>query len=488
MFLQPMFSAELYGDDAYSFRETPRDGGSAASSTAADTAAAGAGAADTAATLLLDGGATQEAPPPGDAAAAAAASGTTGAAAPSTTSWTADLEAKANQDFEALERIGGLQKSFNSVTAVALLIVFLKALILVMDLSPWLALTARVMRSASANLAFFLTLFFTAFLGFAGFAYFLFGSDTRVLKSMSGALLYLFSMLCGASEGMRLADLEKLDQVFAPIFYFSFYVVFVFVLLNMFLSILLSAYDLERHRLQRESESGSSTNPAVTEGLGMMWRLFVRLVLKPIGKVLEGLTWVLGLFCSDRGGGVGAAGGPSSTSGGGGEGGGGAPADQSAAAADRRRSVGDAASSACAKSVSMQEKRGRKSLVPKALSRKVTAFLNRRRGGRPGPAEAARAASTDSLRAGVDGGEAPAGGVEVSLLFLYVAIFFVLASVQSRGREAYMLVKGNLERPVEDARWIDLPPLRLVAFEQIKSLKDVKEWAENLDLYSLKST
>ncbi len=83
--------------------------------------------------------------------------------------------------------------------AIALFVVFLKALVLVADLSPWFGLINKVMTAASGNLFWFLLMFFVLYFGFAGFMYFSFGPTIKVVNNITDSVLYTFALMCGSS-------------------------------------------------------------------------------------------------------------------------------------------------------------------------------------------------------------------------------------------------------------------------------------------------
>eukprot|EP00397_Hematodinium_sp_SG-2012_P002015 GEMP01002021.1.p1 GENE.GEMP01002021.1~~GEMP01002021.1.p1 ORF type:complete len:1462 (+),score=214.31 GEMP01002021.1:120-4505(+) len=159
---------------------------------------------------------------------------------------------EAKDIFAKLEKLGSQAKFSNRVVAISVFVVFLRAMVLMTEFSPSYSLVLRTLASAASNLFFFLIMFFIMIAGFSAFGYFTFGTGYAQMKNIDAALLELFSMLFGKNN---YASLRRADPVVARIFFPLFYTVFLFIIINMFISILLTAYDLEMFKHRKEGYS-----------------------------------------------------------------------------------------------------------------------------------------------------------------------------------------------------------------------------------------
>jgi len=90
--------------------------------------------------------------------------------------------------------------------------------------------------------------------GFVFFAFFTFGTSYRKMSELNSCFFEVFSMLLGQPiyDALYLAD-----PVMAPIFFFTFYVLFYLVMKNVFVSILMTGYDNADHKIKRQKEQST---------------------------------------------------------------------------------------------------------------------------------------------------------------------------------------------------------------------------------------
>eukprot|EP00391_Amoebophrya_sp_Ameob2_P005011 CAMPEP_0179006618 /NCGR_PEP_ID=MMETSP0795-20121207/14667_1 /TAXON_ID=88552 /ORGANISM="Amoebophrya sp., Strain Ameob2" /LENGTH=755 /DNA_ID=CAMNT_0020701425 /DNA_START=399 /DNA_END=2663 /DNA_ORIENTATION=+ len=205
----------------------------------------------------------------------------------SDTTYSAAEEAMARADFKSLENYLAFVVTVQTLTAINLTVVFAKAVVLVSDLSPYLSLISNVLVRAFPFLVSFTGLYFIVFGGFVLFGYFLFGQHIFKLSTLSDAFIYLFALCCGGSA-VRWADFTGADPILGPIYIFFFYLVMIFTLMNVFLSILLGSYDIEKFELERRVAAGTTTN-AVADASNYMKRTFTNSVLIPTSDLLRWL-------------------------------------------------------------------------------------------------------------------------------------------------------------------------------------------------------
>ncbi|CAD7940407.1 unnamed protein product, partial [Amoebophrya sp. A120] len=199
--------------------------------------------------------------------------------------YTADEEKAAREDFKLMEEYLAFAYAVQTVTAINLTVVFGKAVVLVSDLSPYLALISNVLGRAFPYLVYFTGMYFIIFGGFVLLGYFLFGQHVLLLSSLSDALIYLFALCCGGSA-IRFDDFTSADPAIGPIYVFMFYLVMIFTLMNVFLSILLGSYDIEKFELERRIAAGTTTN-AVADAMDYVKRQTVQNVLIPLSDGLR---------------------------------------------------------------------------------------------------------------------------------------------------------------------------------------------------------
>lgn len=153
--------------------------------------------------------------------------------------------------------------SLNSIQAIMvainMLMIFVRAVMLVTQLEGQLGLIIDTLATAASRLGFFFFQYMLLLLGFVAFAYFTFGTAEESGMSDFPMTFYIvFAMLVGLSKR---EDLAAADPTITPIFIIIYYVVTVFVMQNMFVSILLSGYDQVWHDLKkRQDKNGKDMN------------------------------------------------------------------------------------------------------------------------------------------------------------------------------------------------------------------------------------
>ncbi|CAD7953385.1 unnamed protein product [Amoebophrya sp. A25] len=188
-------------------------------------------------------------------------------------------------DFKNFEVFATFAFMVQTLTAINLTVVFAKAVVLVSDLSPWLALISNVLSRAAPYLIYFTSMFFIIFCGFVLFGHFLFGQQILLLSNLLDATLFLFALLCGGSA-VKTEDFTAADGILGPIYIVFFYVVMIFTLMNVFLSILLGSYDVEKFELERRIEAGTTTN-AAEDASAMLKRVLIESILVPISDIVR---------------------------------------------------------------------------------------------------------------------------------------------------------------------------------------------------------
>ncbi|CEL93302.1 unnamed protein product [Vitrella brassicaformis CCMP3155] len=174
--------------------------------------------------------------------------------------WTLKLPIDQNNLESSLEQLDALltSASLNSLVGVNICLVFFRTLSLMSDVSPTYGLVINTIGQGAGNLVWFSLMFFIIFLGFVWFGFFTFGGQLAAMGTFNRTVLACFTMLLGKSFYQEMMEIAP---TIAPIYFYSFVTFFVFILLNMFLSIIMSAYDLQIYRIEKMSlgERGALT-------------------------------------------------------------------------------------------------------------------------------------------------------------------------------------------------------------------------------------
>ncbi|TYZ57074.1 hypothetical protein PybrP1_003556 [[Pythium] brassicae (nom. inval.)] len=146
---------------------------------------------------------------------------------------TASLTAIPN--VQSLARLSYAEGVLGSVNAA---VVWVK-LLQYTQVSKRMCLLLRMLRRAAADLFWFFAYFVVCICGFAQVGYLLFGLSVRQFRSLGAAILTLLQAVAGDLDYEALADTH---HTLGPLYYVTFYLLLLLVLLNVFLAILNDAY------------------------------------------------------------------------------------------------------------------------------------------------------------------------------------------------------------------------------------------------------
>ena len=144
--------------------------------------------------------------------------------------------------------------------ALNLLVVSLRTVSLVSGLHSNLGLILKVLGVSAPNFAAFMVLFGMLQIGFVLTSFFAFGPGYSEMSDIGLCIYKSFSMLSG---DMIFADISRVDNILGPIYFFSFYILFYLVLINIFVTLLMSGYDAVDYELQKKGDTDSEKNPLV---------------------------------------------------------------------------------------------------------------------------------------------------------------------------------------------------------------------------------
>lgn len=140
--------------------------------------------------------------------------------------------------------------------SINLLMIFFRAIVQITSLDGNLGLIINTLGVSMVNIMYFSMTFLFLLIGFVAFAFFTFGSNPRDSGFYSPLITFYrtFAMLLGQQN---FEGLQKADPLMAMFFFFAFYIMVLFVMLNMFISILLSGYDICDFELKNKKKEES---------------------------------------------------------------------------------------------------------------------------------------------------------------------------------------------------------------------------------------
>ena len=174
--------------------------------------------------------------------------------------------------------------------AINLLLVSLRTVSLVSGLHSDLGLILKVIGVSAPNFAAFMLLFGVLQMGFVLTSFFAFGSGYTDMSTVGLCIYKSFSMLTG---DMIFGDINRVDHILGPIYFFSFYILFYLVLINIFVTLLMSGYDAVDYELQKKGEKNQNVLVLIYQELradlmshavryGSSGFRFLRCLLEPI--------------------------------------------------------------------------------------------------------------------------------------------------------------------------------------------------------------
>lgn len=161
-------------------------------------------------------------------------------------------ESRMQTEYDTLSSVGREVEELHYLTAVNLLLVFARAVVLVAELQSNFGLILEVLDASSSTLTYFLVMFLMIMAGFVLLGYFIFGSGYYMFSNPILALYTTFSMLSGEDV---LDKLMEVDEPMAYMYYYMFFVLFYLVFINVFVSILMAGYDIVITKIKESEDS-----------------------------------------------------------------------------------------------------------------------------------------------------------------------------------------------------------------------------------------
>ena len=191
--------------------------------------------------------------------------------------------------FEDLQKVSTREATYVSLCDVAqalqiqglfialnLLVVSLRTVSLVSGLHSNLGLILKVIHVSGPNFMAFMVLFGMLQIGFVLASFFAFGPGYSEMSSIGLCIYKSFSMLSG---DMIFNDISRVDNILGPIYFFSFYILFFLVLINIFVTLLMSGYDVVDYELHKKGLNETEKNPIIL--------IFEELKADVVGNILK---------------------------------------------------------------------------------------------------------------------------------------------------------------------------------------------------------
>eukprot|EP00271_Cylindrocystis_brebissonii_P012760 TRINITY_DN31_c0_g1_i5.p1 TRINITY_DN31_c0_g1~~TRINITY_DN31_c0_g1_i5.p1 ORF type:complete len:1582 (+),score=269.36 TRINITY_DN31_c0_g1_i5:725-5470(+) len=144
--------------------------------------------------------------------------------------------------FSAVEAMINFRALYFALQGINVLLMVLRILKL-MDFQPRMGIITRTVAKAAPDLAHFFLFFFVIFFGFAVFGHLVFGRSIDQFRTMAISLTTCFEALSGDdSVNMYLVELEGAELLAGVLFWWSYIIIMVFVVLNLLIAIIVEAF------------------------------------------------------------------------------------------------------------------------------------------------------------------------------------------------------------------------------------------------------
>jgi len=157
------------------------------------------------------------------------------------------------ETYVKLTQLASTLQDQSLVIAFDLMLVCIRTTSLVSCLHSDLGLIIEVLSVSMSNLTAFFVMFITLQMGFILMSFFTFGAGYPGMSSFLLCFSKCFAMLAGEPV---YDDLAEADAVMAPIFFYIFYIFFYLVMINIFVTLLMSGYDTVDWEISKKKRAG----------------------------------------------------------------------------------------------------------------------------------------------------------------------------------------------------------------------------------------
>jgi hypothetical protein len=154
--------------------------------------------------------------------------------------------------FEDLSYLAGLSDQVAKVLAFNICIVMIRFVTLLSQMSFTLGIVINTLSVGVVWFFYFALVFSAIFFGFVLASHFVFGHAAVGMSSLGRSFLTCFKMIFGINVRN---ELEAADDALGAMIYHLFVITFTFVLLNVFLAIIIYAYNKEKTRMERNPDA-----------------------------------------------------------------------------------------------------------------------------------------------------------------------------------------------------------------------------------------
>jgi hypothetical protein len=159
-------------------------------------------------------------------------------------------------------------KSYTSLlyevySAIYILIIYFRILQYT-RISRSLTFLQDIISHASVNIIYFLIMILTLLMGYVFMGYLALGTTSKNFSTVEEAFITCFSMFIGTFD---FEDIILADNILGPIFFFSFMILFLFVLFNIFIAILEHAYE----NVKKITQTMGEKRPGLIESLASVF-------------------------------------------------------------------------------------------------------------------------------------------------------------------------------------------------------------------------
>ncbi|CAH1794853.1 unnamed protein product [Owenia fusiformis] len=151
--------------------------------------------------------------------------------------------------FKNFARVAWWDELFGYLMGVLVYLSFIK-MIHILRFNKRMSMLASTLKASAGDMGGFAFMFLIVFMAYAQMAYLVFGADIVDYSSFIGTLEAMFSILLGH---FNLEALTRVHIIIGPFFFFSFVALMVFVMTNIFLTIILDGFKMVKEDLSKQS-------------------------------------------------------------------------------------------------------------------------------------------------------------------------------------------------------------------------------------------
>jgi len=174
-----------------------------------------------------------------------------------------------SHEFYSIDVLTDWYETLQEVYAVNMILICIRVF-KYLKLSSGLAKVWKTMARAVRDILFFLGLFSIIFIGFALCAFLVYGPHLDTYVTFGSATSTLLRMVIGEID---YAPLRQINPTFSWIFFLCYVSLFVFILTNIFLAIILDAWNIEAEEERQHAEPIDLVEE-VKDQLGVWWEKF----------------------------------------------------------------------------------------------------------------------------------------------------------------------------------------------------------------------